>query len=420
VEHLRYHRGALHCEEVPLADLAERAGTPLYVYSSAAVVERCRAVESAFGGRPHLTCYAVKANSNRHLLRLIAAEGLGADVNSVGEMAMALDAGFAPSMITFSGVGKRDDEIAFGLEHDILAFNAESEQELDVLDAIAARAGRRARVLVRVNLDIDAGGHAYISTSLKQNKFGVSRENVLAALRRASTLPHLELRGIHSHIGSQILKAATFRSAASALAGLVGEVRRAGMPVHEVDFGGGFGVQYQGALASPGLPDEPALRPDFSFASVLPEVMDILAPAGVAVSFQPGRSIVAEAGVLLTRVLYRKESGGKTFLVVDGGMNDLLRPSLYNAYHQIVPVRLDGAAAEEVDVVGPLCESGDFFAKGRKLPRSVRGDLLALLGAGAYGYVLASNYNARPRGAEVLVDGASWRVIRERERIEDL
>lgn len=420
MNHLRYIHGGLHLEETPLASLAASCGTPLYVYSSAAIVERCRAVEEAFRGEPHLTCYAVKANSNRHLLRLIAGEGLGADVNSVGEMAMALDAGFRPERITFSGVGKRDDEIAFGLQHDILAFNAESVEELEVINAMAAGMGRRARVLVRVNLDIDAGGHAYISTSVKQNKFGISREEILPVLRRAAALPSIELRGIHSHIGSQILAAGTFRSAATALAALTAEVRAAGIPVHEIDFGGGFGVQYQGALSAPGLPDEGAARPDFTFASVVPAIMDVLRPTGCAVSFQPGRSIVAEAGVLLTRVLYRKETGEKTFIIVDGGMNDLLRPSLYGAWHQVVPLRIDGAPAEEVDVVGPLCESGDFLARKRLLPRSARGDLLAVLGTGAYGYVLASNYNARPRGAEVLVEQAAWRIIRERETIAEL
>jgi len=411
---------ALMCEGVVLRDAAERFGTPLYVYSRAAIHERCREIESAFSGRGHVTCYAVKANANRTLLRLIAEEGFGADVGSRGELHLALDAGFHPDRITFSGVGKRDDEIAYALEKEIQAFNVESVQEIEVIDGIARGMGKRGRILLRVNLDIDAGGHAYVSTSKKQNKFGVPREKVPEVLRWASGLPHIDVRGVHSHIGSQILKAETFQAAARSLAGLVEELRQSGLAIPDLDFGGGYGVQYRGFIAHTMLPDESPDRDGLSPAAMIRAVLPILETTGCRLSIQPGRSVIAQAGVLLVRVLYRKETAEKTFIIVDGGMNDLIRPSLYHAHHQIVPLRLHQAPHERVDVVGPVCETGDFFALDRPLPRTDRGDLLAVMGAGAYGFVLSSNYNARLRPAEVLVDGTTCTVIRERESIEQL
>ncbi len=415
-----YRESTLLMEATPLHVLAEECGTPLYVYSKHSIVDHCRHLERAFEGRTHRINYAVKANNNRALLRLIAQEGLGADVGSKGELYLALACGFSPRKITYSGVGKRDDEILYALEQDILAFNVESPDELRILNDIATRVGKTAHVLLRVNLDISAGGHAYISTGLKQNKFGIDQSQVLQVMQMSKTLPSIEVRGLHSHIGSQIVNADTFRDAARSLRALVQAVRAAGFPVHDLDFGGGFGVQYRGFIQNAGLPLEDPEVLNLSAATLVRTVLPLLEETGCGISIQPGRSIIAHAGALLVKVIYRKTTPEKIFIVVDGGMNDLLRPSLYNAYHQIVPLELRGEPFETVDVVGPLCESGDFLAVDRSLPRSERGDYLAVMCAGAYGYALSSNYNARPRPAEVLVDGEAWTPIRDRETIEQL
>jgi len=415
-----YQDRQLWVESVSFQQLAEQYGTPLYVYSKRAILDDIRRIEDAFGGTPHLTYYAVKANANRVLLRMIAGEGLGADVGSKGELYLALTTGFAPNKITFSGVGKRDDEIAFALEHRILAFNVESTEEIEVINQIARQMGARASILLRVNLDIDAGGHAYVSTSMRHNKFGLPHTRALEVLRWAAGLSHIEVRGVHSHIGSQILRPATFLKAAEAIAEVVQKLREGGVPVHDVDFGGGYGIQYHGFVNHPELPRETPEDPALSTAELLRPALPVLRGLGCTLSIQPGRSIVAHGGVLLTRVLYRKETAEKTFLIVDGAMNDLIRPCLYHAHHQIVPLQLNNAPHETVDVVGPVCESGDFFAHDRTMPRMQRGDGLAVLCAGAYGYVQSSNYNARPRAAEVLVSGHTHTVIRPRETIEDL
>jgi diaminopimelate decarboxylase len=420
VQHYSYHHNELLCERVPFRALAGTYGTPLYVYSRQTIVDNCRSVESAFGNQQHLTCYAVKANSNLALLELVAKEGLGADVGSRGELHLALKAGFRPDTISFSGVGKRDDEIEDALVQRIHAFNVESVQEIEVINSIAGKLGITGAVLLRVNLDIDAGGHAYISTSKKQNKFGVPFQRAKEVLVQAATLPHIEVRGVHSHIGSQITNAEIFVRAANSIVRLVKELRDAGLRIPEVDFGGGYGVQYHGFVSHPSIPMEKAEPQGISTSGMLQEILPILRTTGCALSIQPGRAIVAQAGVLLVRVLYRKETEEKTFIIVDGGMNDLLRPSLYHAHHQIIPAILRNAQNETVDVVGPVCESGDFFAQDRSIPRVDRGDLLAIMTAGAYGYVLSSNYNARLRPAEVLVDGSTDRLIREREILQDL
>jgi diaminopimelate decarboxylase len=415
-----YDDGALCAEAIPFQQLAARYSTPLYVYSQRSIISRCRQYENALDDFPHLTYYAVKANANRTILRLVAGEGLGADVGSRGELYLAREAGFSPSSITFSGVGKRDDEIEYALAENIRAFNVESKEEIEVLNEIAGRMNQRARMLVRANLDIDAGGHAYISTSKRQNKFGIPHHEVPALLRWAASLPSIEIQGVHSHIGSQITNGETFARAAQALVDLVRELRHGGLTITDLDFGGGFGVQYRGFLSDPRLPVEEPEEPGLSISSLIKGIVPILRESGCTVSIQPGRSIVAQAGVLLVRVLYRKETADKRFLITDGAMNDLIRPSLYHAHHQIVPVLLTGAPHETVDVVGPVCESGDFFALDRPIPRVQRGDLLAIMCAGAYGYVLASNYNARLRPAEVLIGGETATLIRERERFEDL
>ena len=420
MQEFAYEGSSLMGESLPLRTIAEEFGTPLYVYSKRSVQDHCRAIERAFGGYAHLSCYAVKANANLALLRLIAGEGFGADVGSVGELRVALAAGIPPGAITFSGVGKRDDEISAALGAGIHAFNVESTEEIDLLNDIAGREGKSARILLRVNLDIDAGGHAYISTSLKQNKFGIPASRAREVLTRARDLPHIEIRGIHSHIGSQITRAETFRTAAESIIALMRELTASGIPVPDLDFGGGFGVQYRGYVAHPGIPAEEPEEANLSAATLIAGVMPSLRGTGCRISIQPGRSVIAHAGVLLVKVLYRKQTDDKLFIVVDGGMNDLIRPSLYQAHHQIVPLQLAGRSFETVDVVGPLCESGDFFALDRVLPRVERGDYLAVMCAGAYGYVLSSNYNARPRPAEVLIDGTGCTLIRKRETVEQL
>lgn len=415
-----FRKNAFCVEDVSFEELAATYGTPLYVYSRKAILEDIRRIEHAFDGVPHLTYYAVKANANPAILRLIAGEGLGADVGSRGELYRALEEGFPPNRITFSGVGKRDDEIVYALEKGILAFNVESTQEIEVINGIAGSLGKRGRILLRVNLDIDAGGHAYVSTSLRHNKFGIPHAMALDVLRNAAALPHIDVGGVHSHIGSQITKPAVFEKAAEAIAALVRNLRAGGVPVHDVDFGGGYGIQYHGFVHHRSLPVEHAEESHLSTSDLLRPAVAVLRTLGCTVSIQPGRSIVAHGGVLLTRALYRKETAEKTFIIVDGAMNDLIRPALYHSHHQIVPVKLTGAPFETVDVVGPVCESGDFFAHDRRIQVMHRGDLLALMGAGAYGYVQSSNYNARPRPAEVLVDGASHSVIRPRETVEEL
>jgi len=415
-----YRDGTLHVESVPLHLLAGEYGTPLYVYSKQTIHDDIRRIEDALAETPHLTYYAVKANANRVLLRLIAGEGLGADVASRGELALALGAGFPRSRITFSGVGKRDDEMAYALEQEILAFNVESTEEIEALNDIAGKLGRRGRILLRVNLDIDAGGHAYVSTSMRHNKFGMPWERAREILLWASGLTHIDVRGIHSHIGSQITKPSTFLHAAEAIAGVVRMLREGGVTVHDVDFGGGFGVQYHGFVQHPSLPHEEPEAHELSTAALIRPALPILRQLGCTLSIQPGRSIVAHGGVLLTRVLYRKVTQEKTFLIVDGAMTDLIRPSLYHAFHQIVPLAITSAPHEVVDVVGPVCESGDFFAHDRTIAQLHRGDHIALMCAGAYGFAQSSTYNARPRPAEVLVDGTTHAIIRPRETVEQL
>lgn len=415
-----YSGNVLTIEGQPLHEIAGEFGTPLYVYSRKSILDHCRSIERSFDGYDHLTCYAVKANSNKRILELIAGEGLGADVGSRGELSLALHAGFPPEQITFSGVGKRDDEISFALKERIAAFNVESVEEIEIINSIAAQTGGTARIRLRVNLDIQIGGHEYVSTSVKQSKFGIPLQEAVPVLRWAKSLPNIELGGIHSHIGSQITKADTFLAAARALNALLSRLRAEGSEVHDLDFGGGFGVQYKGYVVHPALPEEEPEEINLSASTLIKTVLPALKESNCRISIQPGRSIIAHAGVLLTKVLHRKQTDDKVFVVVDGGMNDLIRPSLYHSYHQIVPLALDGSPHEKVDVVGPLCETGDFFAMDRVVPRVKRGDLLAVMCTGAYGYVLASNYNARPRPAEILVDGTVATIIRPRETIEQL
>ena len=422
MDFFQYKDNILHCEETPVHEIIEEFGTPLYLYSKNQLLENFRSIDGAFTGTDHTTCYALKANSNLELLKILQKEGAGADAVSAGEINFALRAGFHPSKITFAGVGKQDAEIAFALKHDIFSFNVESVEELAVINEIAGRMNTRARIALRINPDIDAATHPYISTGLKTNKFGIDISVAVETFKYAASLPNLQVDGIHTHIGSQILKLDPFKQTAQKVVDMVKELRSLGINIRHIDFGGGYGVTYKNALKHPLLPLEEASGADETPGNnaFITSVLPILKQADCKIVIEPGRSIVANTGALITKVLYRKDNGVKKFVIVDAGMNDLIRPSLYQAYHQIVPLTLAEGEREQVDVVGPVCESGDFFARERTMPFVKRGDHLAILTAGAYGFSVSSHYNARPSVAEVLVNGDKVRVIREREKIEEL
>lgn len=400
---------SLDCDQVPVARLADRYGTPLYVYSASAIRERAGAFAAAFRKSRHTLCYSVKANSNLAILRLLAGLGCGFDVVSGGELERVLRVDRrASSKVVFSGVGKGREELEAALRAGILLFNVESESELSRLGECAHRLKRTARVALRVNPDVPATTHPYISTGLRQHKFGIPIGHARGLYRQALSSKRLRLRGVSVHIGSQITEVEAFSLALERVAQLVRELRSDGHAIDYVDAGGGLGIPY-----------EQSNGPDFPrYADAL---LGPLKGLRVHLLLEPGRALVGPAGALITRVVYLKTNEGKKFVVVDAGMNDLLRPSLYNAYHEIVPVETgENAGCEVVDVVGPVCETGDFFARDRELASVKEGDLLAVLDAGAYGMVLASNYNTRTRPAEVLVDGTSVRLIRRRETVEDV
>jgi diaminopimelate decarboxylase len=398
---------ALLCDGVSLQEAAARFGTPLYVYSQAAIVDAYREYDRAFTSVPHRIHYALKANSNLALLRILAGLGAGADIVSGLEMEAALKAGFPPESIVFAGVGKTEAELVLGVERGIRVFNVESEEEISRLSEVARSRQRTARVSLRVNPDIDPRSHPYISTGLRENKFGVDIAKAPAILRRARDRPGIAVVGLQCHIGSQITDLDPLAEAAREVAALSRELLGEGFPLETVDLGGGLGVDYEGG----GGPGAAALA-----ARVLPE----LAGLPLTLLLEPGRSLVAGAGALLTRVLYLKENRGKRFVIVDAAMNDLLRPALYGAHHRIEPVVSGEGAPQMVDVVGPVCETGDFLARDRELPPLAVGDLLAVRDAGAYGFCMSSNYNLRPRAAEVLVADGGLRLIRRRETFEDL
>jgi diaminopimelate decarboxylase len=403
----QYKNGELHCENVPLKTIVQRVGTPFYCYSSTTLVNHFRAFDRAFGGVPHLVCFAVKANPAAAILRTLGREGAGADIVSGGELYRALRAGIDPKKIVYAGVGKRRDEIEYALKMDILMFNVESVEELQAIDRAAGSMRTRARIALRVNPDIDPKTHPYISTGLKENKFGISIDSALEHYRSARSLPNIDIVGIHQHIGSQITEIQPFVDALVRVTAFVSDLRQAGIDIRYINIGGGLGITYKDE--TPPLP-----------ADVARAVRPILAKCGCTIVMEPGRAIVGNAGVLVTSVLYRKESG-KKFVIVDAGMNDLIRPSLYEAYHDIRPVVPKEPRQRVVaDVVGPICESGDFLAKDRELPEVEQGDLLAVMGAGAYGFSMSSNYNSRPRIAEVMVRGDDFFVVRERETYNDL
>ncbi len=398
----------MYCEGVSLADVAARAGTPCYVYSSRTIVENYRAYDEALAGIPHRVCYSLKANSSLGVVHLLAQAGAGFDIVSGGELYRVLKAGGDAGGVVFSGVGKTADEVEYALAEGIHSFNCESEAELALIDALAARRGVRARAAVRVNPDVSPETHPYIVTGLRENKFGIAIAEVEEVYERARELRNVVLDGVSCHIGSQILDAESILEAVDKMVALVERLRARGIAIRSLDLGGGLGVAYR--------PDERSPEIGAFVAAIRPKVEG----RNLFVALEPGRSIVGEAGVLLTRVLYRKCSPSKEFIVVDAAMNDLIRPSLYQSHHEIVPVRKAARGKILADVVGPICESGDFLARDREMGDVLPGDLLAVATVGAYGFVAASNYNARVRPPEVLVAGAEWRTIRERETYEDL
>jgi diaminopimelate decarboxylase len=404
-----YHGNELYGEEVSIAKVAQEVGTPCYIYSHRMLADAYRALDQAFAGLPHLICYAMKANANLAILRLFIEAGGGLDIVSGGELFRALRAGADPRRIVFAGVGKSGAEIDAALQADILLFNVESAQELDAIQAAAVGSGRHARVALRVNPDVDPQTHPYISTGLRQSKFGVPIQEALELYRYMRRLSHIDPVGVHAHIGSQITQVSPFQASLSKLAPLVNTLRQDRFDIQYLDIGGGLGIQYNAEG-----PPEPA-----AYAASLRPLLEEL---GCTVLMEPGRLLVGNAGIFVTKVLYEKMNGAKKFLVVDGGMNDLIRPSLYSAYHAIRPIVQQANSQPEtsVDVVGPICESGDFLAQDRPMPVCQPGDLLAVFSAGAYGFAMASNYNARPRVPEVMVRGTQFTVIRARETYEDL
>jgi diaminopimelate decarboxylase len=416
----RYRDRALYCEDVPVADLAAAYGTPLFVYSRATLLHHLGELQRAFAPAAPLICYSLKTNPNIHLSRLMAEHGSGFDVTSAGELYRALAAGGTGAKIVFAGVGKTDAELRYGLENNVTLFNVESEAELYALADAAKTVGKAAPVALRVNPDLPPKTHAKTDTSVKGVKFGLDIETVLDVARGVVENPHVQVVGLHMHLGSPILSAEPYRAGAAKALDLIAKLREQGHDVRFLNMGGGFGIHYRKQEALPAG----------AFAEA---ILPVARASGCKLILEPGRFIVGNAGILLSRVIYTKESGGKHFVIQDGAMNDLIRPTLYDAFHRIWPAQrpagvpappedyeADIPATRPTDVVGPVCETGDFFARNRRLPPMARGDLLAVFSAGAYGMAMSSNYNSRPRAAEVLVDGRQHKLIRRRETFEDL
>jgi diaminopimelate decarboxylase len=425
MDYFNYVRGELRVEDVSVQEIAEKHGTPVYIYSGRTILEHFRKLRDAFAGagegaQAPLICYSVKANSNLSILKLMKDEGSGFDVVSGGELYRALKVGADPKKCVFAGVGKNDEEITYALEQGILLFNVESEEELANIDRIAGKLGKKAPVALRVNPDVDPQTHTYISTGKKETKFGVDLIRAKRILQSALDLKNINLNGLHVHIGSQITKVDPYVETMQRIAAFLPEVAKLGLKIEFLDIGGGFGIWYKDKLARPAK-------------EIAASIVPMLQKMGCRILLEPGRFIVGNAGILVTRVLYVKESGEKKFVICDAGMNDLIRPTLYSAYHRIWPVKTDpghtGEAPDEeawsgpsavTDIVGPICESGDFFAKDRKLPVLKRGDLVCVFSAGAYGYAMASNYNSHPKPCEVMVAGKKAEVVTARESMEDL
>lgn len=412
MNHFEYRNGEMFAEEVPLKRIAQEVGTPAYVYSLATLKRHFQVFDQAFAKVPHIVCFSVKANSNVALLRVFAKQGSGFDIVSGGELFRALKAGGDPKKIVFSGVGKKKQEIEYALDAGILMFNVESDEELVALNEIAAGAGKKAPISLRVNPDVDPQTHPYISTGMKKAKFGVDIKRSLETYKKAMALRHIDVVGVDCHIGSQLTSVAPFVDALAKVREyldrvLAGEMKKEGAQIRYLDLGGGLGINYHD--------ETPPLPHDYAKA-----IIDGLQGVDITLILEPGRVIVGNAGILLTEVQYIKETDTKKFVIVDAGMNDLIRPALYGSYQAIQPVMESKAEKIVADVVGPICESGDFLAKDREIARPRRNDLLAVMSAGAYGFTMASNYNSHPKPPEVLVDGDRYHIVRKRETLEDL
>ena len=403
----QYRKNELFCEDVPIQSIIEKVGTPFYLYSARTLLNHYRAYDSAFASVPHIIAFAMKANANLAVLRLFAREGGGADIVSGGELYRALAAGVDPQRIIFAGVGKKADEIRYALSSNILMFNVESSQELQKIDAVAGEMRRIARVAIRVNPNVDPKTHPYISTGMKKHKFGVSIDKALEEFKIAASLKHIEVVGIHKHIGSQLTEISPFADALKRLLALVEELRKMDIDIRYVNIGGGLGITYD---------HEAPPQPKDLAKVVAPMIKDLKC----VLIIEPGRTLVGNAGILVTKTLYIKEGEEKKFVIVDAAMNDLLRPSLYDAFHQIQPVIHHKRKTIKVDIVGPICESSDFLAKDREIEECRPGESLAVMSAGAYGFAMASNYNARPRVPEIMVNGDQYTTIRDRETNDDL
>jgi len=409
MNNFEYRHGELHCEDVPVSRIAKEVGTPCYVYSHATLLRHFRAYDSAFKNIPHVIAFAMKANSNLAILRLMAKEGSGADIVSGGELFRALKAGVPPSKIVFAGVGKSPEEIRDALKADILMFNVESPAEIHTINEVAASVGKKVRIALRINPDVDPKTHPYISTGMKKSKFGIAADRALEEYKMASSLGHTDVVGVHAHIGSQLTDVTPFVDSLKKIVVLIDTLKRQGITIRYLNIGGGLGITYS--------EEKPPLPQDLADA-ISPLVKDL----GLTLVMEPGRVIVGNAGILVTKALYEKAGETKHFVIVDAAMNDLIRPSLYGAYHEIRPLNEEAAhrAKRQMDIVGPVCESGDFLAKDRSLAAVKPGELLAVMSAGAYGFVMSSNYNSRPRVPEVLIRGGEIHVIRERETYDDL
>ena len=418
-----YLHGKLHCEDVDLVRVAEKFGTPTYVYSAGTILDHLTRLNGALATLDHLICYAVKANSNRSILKLLADAGAGFDIVSAGELFRVLAAGGDPAKCTFAGVGKSPEEIEYALELGVYSFNVESESELEHIDRIAGAKNLRAPIALRANPDVDPHTHEYISTGSRENKFGIALGQLPAAYERAAEMRNIDIIGVQMHIGSQIIEAAPFANAIKKLAPIVRELKSK-YPIKFFSIGGGMGIIYRRALESGSgkwWHDHGGETSAFSIRDYADAIVPPLRELNLRILVEPGRFLVGNAGVLLTRVSYIKKSGAKKFAIVDAGMNDLIRPALYHSYHEIVPVKETKSEREsKIDIVGPVCESGDFFALDREMPELHEGDLLAIMSAGAYGFVMASNYNSRPLPSEVLVRGDKFALIRQRQTWEDL
>lgn len=407
MHHFQYKGKSLYCEDVPVTDIAARMGTPLYLYSHATLAQHFKAFDSAFEGMDHLTCFSVKSNSNVAILRLFAGLGGGMDIVSAGELFRALRAGVEPRKIVYSGVGKKEADLEYALSSNILLFNIESVQEIRKLNEIAARMRIKAGVSFRVNPDVDPKTHPYISTGLKENKFGIDIKEALDHYKMASGLSNVVVKGVSCHIGSQLTEVSPFVDALKKVEGLIDDLAGEGIKIDFLDLGGGLGITYD--------KETPPHPKDYAES-----IENELGGRGIKLILEPGRVIMGNAGIFVSRVLYTKSSGEKNFFVVDGAMNDLMRPSLYNSFHAIQEVTLSGRETVKADVVGPICESGDFLAKSREMKRLEPGELIAVMSAGAYGFSMSSNYNSRPRACEVMVKGDRFYTIRSRENLEDL